>query len=906
MPEPAFTLPGIRVHLPRNRCSRSPESVFTMLWNGCSPSAGICVHDAPEYAIAYLRKVKEADFFIWLIGRNTTQPVVDEVNACIAAGRRLLAFKFPAAHRDERTRALVDDVATYVKWQNVQDIDDFASHLKIAVSDEFIRALRDPDPPARKHRLEELMRLSLATCKLSWTTLGVSDDIAAALARDQSLGKVLPLPDSGVTLIVGDVGTGKTLAVSRLFQHAVARALDDSSQPFPLFVNARALQEPVNDYIHRMGQGFCRPSVQPILIVIDGLDEIGVTRANDLLTQIQASADANVKLTAVVTSRQLPGLKDVRPRLEMPVLDDDAIIHLISRIASRQVGLSETHTWSDSTRDAARHPLFAVMIGSELFRRSDFHFSRKSQLVNSLAEAALPASRDDAATVDRLLQLLAVKTIDAGRRVSKSTISLRRSDQSFVTNSRLVNEHDGAVDFTLSIFREWYAARAVIEQTVSLDDIQSLSDRWIIPFAIAISSENHDVQHTLMRKLASSDPGLASLVMVDTDDEWQHGDDARVFENSATAMGWLLRNAMNDWSDGLGELFRAIGPVRADGRVTTIGIRIDLGVVTTSWYDGPDELPPVVELPERACMNYESGWNVLVSETISCTTRWPWSTTKGYLADSLSEFLKSKWFALESNDAVRELAWVLALAVKRSGSLDPTPINLREVLSVVNAINRAVDDPMGRRMSVSVGTAKFSNYEVTLVKRHLSTLVDRGDRLIADPWPSADLLTDSGRWVWDLYSDERLLERTIAVYSAALRIYKTMVDKWFGAFRNRLQLNQLLPVRLEGRLTPSREPDATNCGPGLNLRTKSLPVGEQSSVAFDLGPEDEFDVWSYWRDEQRNLSHIRPESGTTLAPIVSMSGLHIFNGRPAAELAHQWLINELHQVGWSKQSYAAP
>ena len=51
MPEPAFTLPGIRVHLPRNRCSRSPEYVFTMLWNGCSPSAGICVHDAPEYAI---------------------------------------------------------------------------------------------------------------------------------------------------------------------------------------------------------------------------------------------------------------------------------------------------------------------------------------------------------------------------------------------------------------------------------------------------------------------------------------------------------------------------------------------------------------------------------------------------------------------------------------------------------------------------------------------------------------------------------------------------------------------------------------------------------------------------------------------------------------------------------------
>ena len=52
--------------------------------------------------------------------------------------------------------------------------------------------------------------------------------------------------------------------------------------------------------------------------------------------------------------------------------------------------------------------LFAVIIGTELRRRSEFHFSRKSQLVSNLAEAALLDSPDEAATVDRLLQLLAV------------------------------------------------------------------------------------------------------------------------------------------------------------------------------------------------------------------------------------------------------------------------------------------------------------------------------------------------------------------------------------------------------------------------------------------------------------------------------------------------------------------
>ena len=221
-------------------------------------------------------------------------------------------------------------------------------------------------------------------------------------------------------------------------------------------------------------------------------------------------------------------------------------------------------------------------------------------------------------------------------------------------------------------------------------------------------------------------------------------------------------------------------------------------------------------------------------------------------------------------------------------------------------ITRHIHDPKGRWMSVSIGTAKFSNCDVTLVKRHLSTLLERGDRLIADPWPSADRLTGSGRWVWDLYTDERLLQRTIAVYSAALRIYKAMVDKWFGAFRNRLRLNRLMPVRLEGRLTPSHERDATNRGPVLNLRTKSVPVHEKSSVAFDLGPEDRFDIFSYWKDEQTNLGRIRPESATTLAPIVQSHGFHIFCGRPATELAHQWLTDEFQKLGWIEHGYVPP
>ena len=55
-----------------------------------------------------------------------------------------------------------------------------------------------------------------------------------------------------------------------------------------------------------------------------------------------------------------------------------------------------------------------------------------------------------------------------------------------------MNEQEGMVDFTLPIFREWYAARALIEETISFEDIHSDSDLWVIPLAIAIDSGNEN------------------------------------------------------------------------------------------------------------------------------------------------------------------------------------------------------------------------------------------------------------------------------------------------------------------------------------------------------------------------------------------------------------------------------
>ena len=846
---------------------------------------------------AYLRKVEEADFVIWLIGRETTQPVVNEINTCISAGRRLLAFKFPSETRDECTQNLIGKVGDYAKWRDVDNIEELPGHINVALSDEIVRAIRDPAPPARIHKLRELRRLSVSRCKWMWIALGVPDAIAAELSEDQSIGDMLKWPNQGLHMVVGDQGAGKTLALERLFQRLVKRALNDFSQPFPLLVSARELRETLIEYVDRMSQGYSQPSVQGTSILIDGLDEIGVTDANDLLKEVAAYTDPNSKATAIVTSRPLPGLKCTGQRIAMPTMDDEHVISLISRISGRDLDMRVRHAWSDSTWDAAKRPLFAVMLGSELRKNPGLGVPRRSQLVNRLAQGASQEAGDSAEVVDELLQKLAVKAISTGTRARLSDVTPRRARQRILVDSRLVNEHASTVDFTVPIFREWYAARALIEQTVSVEDILPASDRWIIPLAIAIDSENEELGRSLMVRIASSDPGLASLLLKELGERWHRDGTDELPLGTAVEVGAEIRNAMLAWGQGLGNLYPVIGPVDCNGNTATLGLQLHDRRITTAWYAGTQELSPVVDLPDTDWGKLYPDWQGWSYSGVPRTKAWPWVMTRRELNNSLNSKIKSKHFALVSADGIRELSWAFALAAKEQGELNPDPIHIRDIL-------RYIDERLVRVKSVRFGTSAFSAKEIRIVKRHLSTLVKDGDEILADPWPSADQLNSSG-FIWRYYSEQQLLERTKAVYAGALRIYKKMIDQWFKPFGPRLRLNRLLPVRLEGRLAMPPPQDADNlwATPVLTWRPRCLPVDAKSIVDFGLGPREEFrdDFEHYWREEVNELKRLRPRDGAVprLFQAHSALDLHVFGSRPATELAHDWLKGELRALHWA-------
>ena len=752
----------------------------------------------------YLRAVANADFVIWLVGQETPPAVVDEIQTCMSVEGRLLAFMLPAETRDEQTRQLVEAIkeSEYATWRNVDDPTGLRDEIQAALSDEVNRLVRDPEPPGRKHRLKELHRESLARCKQSLTILGVSDDIAL----DPSVGYELVVPTGGHQLVIGDQGVGKTLAVERLFQNAIGDALGDSSKPFPIFVRARYLSGSLRDYVEGMTRGYSFPTVQGVLVVIDGLDEVGTADANRLLGDIVPYVEANPNVTAVVTTRPLPGLAFSGQRIDVSVLDEEDVLQLTSKVAGRSVELREFSSWVPSLQDAAKYPLFAIMIGAELRKDSYIAGMNASQLVDRMVQSALRKAGGHQDEIDGVLQDLAVKAVSGGGGIASSDIHPKRIVRSRLIDSRLVSEEFGKIDFALPIFREWFAARALVEKKVSLVDIQPIADRWIFPIAIAINSENKDLGRHLIAELARSDPGLASQVLEEVESGWSATDaGGELPAETDIEIGQEIRRAMGDWANGLGALMPVIGPVAPDGDISTLGIESNSRMVYTAWYVGMEQLQPVVGLPKHTdpfSGQYDPNWSQWSGRTVPPTREWPWAITKDMLVHSLSEHIESRRFALQSADAIRELTFDFARLVTARGFATPEQIEISEVL-------RYIDGDASKWVSLRVGDSLYPAEDIQLIRRHLVQRQADGEEFISEPWPGPNKARPIGRssWGWhETFTEQQLLERTKAVYAAALRIYTSIVDDWFPVFSNRLGLKCILPVRLEGRTVHPESP----------------------------------------------------------------------------------------------------
>ena len=861
--------------------------------------------DAPASSEAardrYIRNAGRADMVIWLIGSTTTKPIVEEINACIRARGRLLAFKLHATERDSETERLIKQVADYATWRTVENIEDLPAHISAALTDEVLRGYRDPAPPNHDLFLEQKHRESIADTKRLWTTLGVPDDVADELAGDHSVGHKLTIPVKGTLTVNARQGSGKTLAAQRLYQQALLNRLEDHSQPLPVFLNARSITGDLKDHIEGYTRDHGTAYTQTVLAIIDGLDEAGRSKANQLLYQAQSYTDANQNVATVVMTRPLPGLKPAEKSIDLPECSEDEFLSIASKVAGRKVNRVEV----PFREHQSRIPLFATMIGAYLRRPMPMRGRTPSQIVNEMVRRVLDESGDYPDDTGELLKKLAVAATLSGESVEKALVAVRAPEQARIANSRIVVEECEKLDFTLAIFREWFGARALVERTVSLDDIELDSDRWVVPLAIAINSENPSIGPEIMERLASRDPGMAGLVLKEVEHSWSTEETARSeLTGTAIEVGNSIRNAMVNWNEGLGPLMSALDMLDQSGNVPTLGVDVRPGWVTTSWYRGDGILDPVVQLPE-GLHDHSKGhfWNWPSSRSgkVEPTRVWPWSVAHSELSRMLTGKVESFRLALDSAEGFHEFAYDFAdhlcrgyFRVGDSPTLADVIGHIDEWLLYLNG------DPRGRVTFAGSGYS-FTVLELESFRERVLELSRNDTNILEDPWPGPDKEWPPGRGggMWfERYTEERLLQRTNAVFNGALRIYNDIVERWLPAFNHRNQMRHALPFRMGGelRLLEGLGPNGRTAADLAYWNEWAHDIAE-SGVFIELGPRDRT-VGDTTQERVRVAQGEFVKRG--LPYYHGWTVLHGYEPRPATELAHEWLTDDLQALNWKK------
>ena len=846
----------------------------------------------------YLRKVEEADFVVWLVGSRTTQAVINEVHRCLGCKRRLLVFKLPASARDERTQVLLEEAGKVVKWKDVVDPLLLGSEIVSALSDEMIRSLRDPLGEARNRELARVLDRSIADCTESFSRLTMCEEVATELARDMNVGRVLDDLASGLYVLEGGQGSGKTLACHRFFQQAVERTLKDSSQPFPIFIHAADIGRDLWDTIDSRCQGYMDQGVQSVLAIVDAVDEQGFGRAQMLFQQMESYARGNPNATLVATTRSIPGLVHNGIGVPMPTLSERQVVELVAKVSGARSEAVQFWSWGESLRESSQFPLFAVMIGVWLRDNSETHGLSRHKLVEYLAQSSLAEGCGNSEETDMMLQILATKTITHGARVRPHEVTPRVAKQRQLVDSRLVRETNSAIDFDLPIFREWYASRAILEGTTSVEELDLDSDRWAVPLSIAAHSDNLPVAKAVMNHLASVNPSMAAEVLRGGEQARYWGGVDPTLPETAVGVGEEIRQAMGVWAEGLGPLFGVIGPVGPGGQVETLGVRLSGKWLGTSWYSGHDQLGAVVEFtddyhPFRYDTDFElsKDWPKPVVANVPQTELWSWVVTKGYLVEELGEVLERQRLSYEAPDAVDELVWEFAQGIGRNIGQYQGPIEIGDVLERIHRL------PVDPRTTFATGSNVYPWNEIEIVRDRLSGLLEGGQVTVSDPWPTGDLANSAGG-AWSSYTDQRLVERTRDVYMAAMRIYQCMVERWFASFTDRLRLYQLMPVRLVGQLY--RLDRGGTRFAWLSWYPVILPVGESSEVVFEAVAEQTGSPIpdDYVEEQGEAFGRMRQGDPERLVVFHTSSLLREWGSRPATSLGYQWLADELKGLGW--------
>lgn len=113
------------------------------------------------------------------------------------------------------------------------------------------------DKETRSRRRQELLLETASASRgrliARWVAAGVGPRLAESLADDDSVGAPgrlgRTLPGTGLAVLEGDFGSGKSVTAERIHQADVATALDNQHAPVPLYLAAKSVNGTFEDAV---------------------------------------------------------------------------------------------------------------------------------------------------------------------------------------------------------------------------------------------------------------------------------------------------------------------------------------------------------------------------------------------------------------------------------------------------------------------------------------------------------------------------------------------------------------------------------------------------------------------------------------------------------------------------------
>jgi hypothetical protein len=476
----------------------------------------------------------------------------------------------------------------------------------------------------------------------------------------------------------------------------------------------------------------------------------------------------------------------------------------------------------------------------------------------------------------------------------------------------IVEQSEKSISFTLPIFSQYFAALRLKKDPSIVSDLvkdPTQLKKWACPLMMAISQSDHRTVAKILIPIVERHPSFASELIQK---------ESTSFGNKECALppsyecGQQIHTAMCSWVIGLDPLSKLIAPLRADGRVRSIGIFTQGTHFEWAWYMGTEDIEIVTDLP----VNYDphnSEWPRSFCRRGN-EPAWAWRWTLEHLISTLQARIDVARFAVENVDLAHEAAWNAALAILRRLRINTCQIE-QIVIEMIEPKLKEIE-----RENVIIGGEVWGgenpsvaehDYYFKELRREINRLLNLGELILRNPWVGPNLNLSTRGHIGNFYTPEQLQKRITQVYKAALDIYQLLTQTWFQPLMPNLDIAVSLPARLVGVIYPNNiyysnpiydsvMKDLNHYPPQFDCFLQPLPRGQKNNVFVKIGmqcPDDEF------KKEYEKLEpfvRYRPEASLRVRWTFSKK-LHlqdeIFSATPVMAIVFQWLKDDLKRAG---------